>query len=129
VTLTNIDAVESVATVDSVITLAEGQLAGLAAIYGTQDADTTLRVAGDLDLAGIELDSIVAVQTTDAEGGTITLTWDQVEAGIASIVGGAGEDMLVLRGSDGDSFDLTSLSFTDWERVETDVAGAVTAGF
>ena len=129
VTLTNIDAVESVATVDSVITLAEGQLAGLTAIYGTQDADTTLRVAGDLDLAGIELDSIVAVQTTDAEGGTITLTWDQVEAGIASIVGGAGEDMLVLRGSDGDSFDLTSLSFTDWERVETDVAGAVTAGF
>lgn len=129
VSLTDIDAVESVATVDSVITLAEGQLAGLAAIYGTQDADTTLRVAGDLDLTGIELDSIVAVQTTDAEGGTITLTWDQVEAGIASIVGGAGEDMLVLRGSDGDSFDLTTLAFTNWERVETDVAGAVTAGF
>ena len=127
--LVNIDAVESIATADSVITLTEGQLAGLTAIYGSQDADTTLRVAGDLDLAGIELDSIAAVQTTAAGGGTITLTWDQIESGIASIVGGAGEDRLVLRGEDGDSFDLTSLSFTDWERVETDVAGAVTAGF
>ena len=129
IALTNIDAVESVATVDSVITLAEGQLAGLQAIYGSEDADTTLRIAGNLDLAGIELDSIVAVQTTDAEGGTITLTWDQVEAGIASIVGGVGEDTLVLRGNGGDTFDLSTLAFTNWERVKTDVDGAVTAGF
>jgi hypothetical protein len=124
--LTSVEVLQAGTTNATTFTVDQADLVAGGSVIGSSGSDSLVVKSSVINLLSTTLDSIEAVKAGSSAATTFTLDKAQLVSGggdVAAIVGSSGSDTLIVNGTD---FDLTSVTLTSVEKLQSNDTNGTT---